>query len=408
MTRNQEIANTILQQLGGANRLVMMTGAYNFVAIQNGLSFKIKNPKANYIKITLNGKDLYDLEVGRIRGNSYKVVSQYDDLYFDMLKPSIEKATGMYLSLFEKGGVATKVEDLKDAIFLMRYNNLIYADGKWKNTGKYGKSVNASANQYFTQESVNKLADRLNDGGVSKQTVLDYLKSTTDNATYKYWSERFRKGGSVGEAKNKNANYLDGLPSDKKSRILKNIAAHYSISVADAEDEVRDEDAEMLYEYIANDKSLRMEVYNDMERGKMAKGGSITDKLDKVREKVNNFLNPLGYSARVEKSIGDVLYIIDPSTQKVGNKRKDFFDGMQILAFQDGSFEVSEYMAGANEDELHIYKETNSLNTALKELIKGNKRKPIKKYAKGGITEHGLKEGDSLGSSKDNKVIVYP
>lgn len=326
MTRNQEIANTILQQLGGANRLVMMTGAYNFVAIQNGLSFKIKNPKANYIKITLNGKDLYDLEVGRIRGNSYKVVSQYDDLYFDMLKPSIEKATGMYLSLFEKGG------------------------------------------------------------GISK----------------------FRKGGSVGEAKNKNANYLDGLPSDKKSRILKNIASHYGISVADAEDEVRDEDAEMLYEYIANDKSLRMEVYNDMERGKMAKGGSITDKLDKVREKVNNFLNPLGYSARVEKSIGDVLYIIDPSTQKVGNKRKDFFDGMQILAFQDGSFEVSEYMAGANEDELHIYKETNSLNTALKELIKGNKRKPIKKYAKGGITEHGLKEGDSLGSSKDNKVIVYP
>jgi hypothetical protein len=304
----------------------MMTGAYNFVAIQNGLSFKIKNPKANYIKITLNGKDLYDLEVGRIRGNSYKVVSQYDDLYFDMLKPSIEKATGMYLSLFEKGG------------------------------------------------------------GISK----------------------FRKGGSVGEAKNKNANYLDGLPSDKKSRILKNIASHYGISVADAEDEVRDEDAEMLYEYIANDKSLRMEVYNDMERGKMAKGGSITDKLDKVREKVNNFLNPLGYSARVEKSIGDVLYIIDPSTQKVGNKRKDFFDGMQILAFQDGSFEVSEYMAGANEDELHIYKETNSLNTALKELIKGNKRKPIKKYAKGGITEHGLKEGDSLGSSKDNKVIVYP
>jgi hypothetical protein len=201
MTRNQEIANTILQQLGGANRLVMMTGAYNFVAIQNGLSFKIptKNPKANYIKITLNGKDLYDLEVGRIRGNSYKVVSQYDDLYFDMLKPSIEKATGMYLSLFEKGG------------------------------------------------------------GISK----------------------FRKGGSVGEAKNKNANYLDGLPSDKKSRILKNIASHYGISVADAEDEVRDEDAEMLYEYIANDKSLRMEVYNDMERGKMAKGGLMENEYKK-------------------------------------------------------------------------------------------------------------------------------
>ena len=206
----------------------------------------------------------------------------------------------------------------------------------------------------------------------------------------------------------KNGKYLDSLSSDKKSRILKNIASHYGISVADAEDEVRDEDAEMLYEYIANDKSLRMEVYNDMERGKMAKGGNMTDKLDKVREKVNNFLNPLGYSARVEKSIGDVLYIIEPSTQKVGNKRKDFFDGMQILAFQDGSFEVSEYMAGANEDELHIYKETNSLNTALKELIKGNKRKPIKKYAKGGMTEHGLEIGDKItGRGHGDKIEGY-
>ena len=74
----------------------------------------------------------------------------------------------------------------------------------------------------------------------------------------------------------KNGKYLDSLSSDKKSRILKNIATHYGISVADAEDEVRDDDAEMLYEYIANDNSLRMEVYNDMEKGKYAKGGGIS------------------------------------------------------------------------------------------------------------------------------------
>jgi hypothetical protein len=108
------------------------------------------------------------------------------------------------------------------------------------------------------------------------------------------------------------------------------------------------------------------------------------DNLDKVREKVDSFLNPLGYSAKVEKSIGDVLYIIEPSTRKVGNKRSDFFDGMQILAMDNGTFEVSEYMAGKNENELYIYKETNSLTNALKDLIKGNKRKPIKKYKDGG------------------------
>jgi hypothetical protein len=126
---------------------------------------------------------------------------------------------------------------------------------------------------------------------------------------------------------------------------------------------------------------------------KYAKGGQA-DGLDKVREKVNNFLNPLGYSARVEKSIGDVLYIIEPDTRKVGKNRSDFFDGMQILGMDNGSFEVSEYQAGANENELYIYKETKSLILALKDLIKGNKRKPIKKYAKGGQVKVVLDEGN--------------
>jgi hypothetical protein len=88
----------------------------------------------------------------------------------------------------------------------------------------------------------------------------------------------------------KNGKYLDSLSSDKKSRILKNIASHYGLSVADAEDEVRDEDAEMLYEYIANDKALRMEVYNDMERGKMAKGGQMKQSTFKYHKVPNQNL----------------------------------------------------------------------------------------------------------------------
>ena len=84
----------------------------------------------------------------------------------------------------------------------------------------------------------------------------------------------FAHGGSMG-SNNKNGKYLDSISSDKKSKILKNIASHYGFSVGDAEEEVRDADAEMLYEYIANDQSLRMDVYNDMEKGKMAMGGGI-------------------------------------------------------------------------------------------------------------------------------------
>lgn len=103
-SRNREIAQTIVNQLGGMNRLVAFTGASNFAAINNGVSFRIKNAKANYIKITLNGSDLYDLEVGRIRGTTYKVVGKVNDLYYDMLKREIEKLTGMYLS-FGDGGI---------------------------------------------------------------------------------------------------------------------------------------------------------------------------------------------------------------------------------------------------------------------------------------------------------------
>ena len=55
------VATTILQQLGGAGRLRMMTGAYNFLDLKNGLSFRIKNQRANYVKITLTSMDLYDV-----------------------------------------------------------------------------------------------------------------------------------------------------------------------------------------------------------------------------------------------------------------------------------------------------------------------------------------------------------
>lgn len=144
------------------------------------------------------------------------------------------------------------------------------------------------------------------------------------------------------------------------------------------------------YEYRENrtDRKQPPKRYPRLEDGGMMARGGESDGLDKIRERVDNFLNPLGYSAKVEKSVGDVLYIIEPSTRKVGKNRSDFFDGMQITAFRDGTFEVSEYMAGKNEDELHIYKETKSLILALKDLVKGNKRKPIKKYADGGMFEN--------------------
>jgi hypothetical protein len=97
-TDDTTIAKVILEQLGGINKLVVMTGAYNFVKLPDGVYFKIKNRKVNYVKIRLNEKDLYDVIFGKIISGKVKTQSEHYDIYFDELKPVFETSTGMYLN----------------------------------------------------------------------------------------------------------------------------------------------------------------------------------------------------------------------------------------------------------------------------------------------------------------------
>lgn len=92
------IAETIREQIG--HQAMYMMGAKNLVAHEKGLSFRVRGSKAiNYIKITLTSLDLYDIEMGKIWGNSYKVVKTLDGAYNDMLHAFIERHTGLRLSL---------------------------------------------------------------------------------------------------------------------------------------------------------------------------------------------------------------------------------------------------------------------------------------------------------------------
>ena len=60
-------ATEIIKQLGGAGRIKAMVGACNFGTNGNDVSFRFKgSKKANHIKITLNGMDLYDVEFIKI------------------------------------------------------------------------------------------------------------------------------------------------------------------------------------------------------------------------------------------------------------------------------------------------------------------------------------------------------
>jgi len=102
-TRGQEIAKTIFNQIGG--KALFMLGAKNkaYGESENGstyVSFRVRGSKAvNYVKITLNGLDLYDMEFGKIWGTNYKVVKESNNIYFDFMHKEIESATGLYTSL---------------------------------------------------------------------------------------------------------------------------------------------------------------------------------------------------------------------------------------------------------------------------------------------------------------------
>ena len=93
------IAETIRTQIG--HSALYMIGAKDFMGFKNGFGFKLgKNAKkVNFVKITLNGLDLYDAEYGYIRGYKYTVRSTENDLYCDMLHGSIERNTGLYTKL---------------------------------------------------------------------------------------------------------------------------------------------------------------------------------------------------------------------------------------------------------------------------------------------------------------------
>ena len=103
------LANDLLFALsngGGQNRLKAMLGADNFLLVPNGVSFKFKMfPRANYVRLTLNGKDLIDIKFSKIskKRNSAELVESnvkvFNDIYIDGLKEIFSTYTGLVTHL---------------------------------------------------------------------------------------------------------------------------------------------------------------------------------------------------------------------------------------------------------------------------------------------------------------------
>lgn len=127
---DREVAKTILQQLGG-NRFAVMTGAKDFVAINNGLQFRIgrNGSRANLVKVILMGDDTYTMQFWKIgNSNPYaalikyiekgmspeeaqkkaeqaklnaepKLLKEYEGLFFDQLQEFFTEYTKLYTHL---------------------------------------------------------------------------------------------------------------------------------------------------------------------------------------------------------------------------------------------------------------------------------------------------------------------
>ena len=101
--RANAIASTIVKQLGGGRKLQMFIGLKQLINEPLGVTLVFPKPKhagaVNRVRITLNGKDLYDMEFIRTRGSSVKIVKEFNDVYAEDIKDRFEEGTEKICSI---------------------------------------------------------------------------------------------------------------------------------------------------------------------------------------------------------------------------------------------------------------------------------------------------------------------
>ncbi len=100
MTTNQQVASTILEQLGGG-RFVAMTGACYMTAGDQCLNLRFKGSKAaNHLTVKLEPSDTYTLTFGKVRGMNYTKLEPITGVYAEDLQRIFTSTTGLHTRLF--------------------------------------------------------------------------------------------------------------------------------------------------------------------------------------------------------------------------------------------------------------------------------------------------------------------
>lgn len=106
-TRNMEIATTILQQLGG-KMFSLMTGAKDFLALDNGLRFKICRNSAGVNTVTVEydvGSDTYNMifEAVSVSRKTFemkrRLVNRTEDVHCGELCDVFTRITGLHMEM---------------------------------------------------------------------------------------------------------------------------------------------------------------------------------------------------------------------------------------------------------------------------------------------------------------------
>ena len=97
------VAETLIQQLGGAGQLRAMLGTTLLAVDENSVTFNFRMcRRANHCRVTyVPGLDLYRMEFF-LMGARYitcKVVASFDQVYADQLRGLFENTTGLRMSL---------------------------------------------------------------------------------------------------------------------------------------------------------------------------------------------------------------------------------------------------------------------------------------------------------------------
>ena len=112
------VAETIMSQLGGS-KFTAMTGAKALTHGKDNVHITIPKNKspANRLKITLNSKDLYNLDFAKQKGLDYDVVKSFKDIDAENLRKVFTDYTGMKTSLNEE----TLEEDINNITMLQNF-----------------------------------------------------------------------------------------------------------------------------------------------------------------------------------------------------------------------------------------------------------------------------------------------